>query len=259
MAVKTGQMPRVRVLWRFIRALMLPFVTLIAFHAVVATVYVGLEGISWLEAVYWVTHPHAIDLRGHVRPVTRAVAIFVYASVFFFQVWFAERVLVTLFGHGGLELWSRLMSETKIEQMRDHFIICGYGQVGRTVVDQLQKASLPFVLIELDEGLYKELLKEGLPVIHGDARRRDVLLQAGIQRARGIAIVIDNDADTLYITITARLLNPNIYIISRAGNLRYAEALRGAGANEVFIPEYEGGLIVWRSIERLVGPTGRLE
>jgi voltage-gated potassium channel len=102
-------------------------------------------------------------------------------------------------------------------------------------------------------------LKEGLPVIHGDARRRDVLLQAGIQRARGIAVVIDNDADTLYITITARLLNPNIYIISRAGNLRYAEALRGAGANEVFIPEYEGGLIVWRAIERLVGPTGRLE
>lgn len=61
----------------------------------------------------------------------------------------------------------------------------------------------------------------------------------------------------MYITITARLLNPNIYIISRAGHLRYAEALRGAGANEVFIPEYEGGLIVWRSIERLVGPTGR--
>lgn len=256
---RLARMPRMRVVWRFVRALVFPFVSLIGFHAVIASVYVYLEGIPWLEAVYWVTHPHAIDLHGHVRPVTRAVAIFVYANVFFFQVWFAERVLVTLFGHGGLELWSRLMSEAKIEQMRDHFIICGYGQVGRTVVDQLQKAGLPFVLIELDEGLYKELLKEGLPVIHGDARRRDVLLQAGIQRARGIAVVIDNDADTLYITITARLLNPNIYIISRAGNLRYAEALRGAGANEVFIPEYEGGLIVWRAIERLVGPTGRLE
>lgn len=259
MPAKIGRIPRLRVVGRFVRALVVPLVTLIAFHAVIASVYVYLEGIPWLEAVYWVTHPHAIDFRGHVRPVTRAVAIFVYASVFFFQVWFAERVLVTMFGRGGAELWSRLMSEVKIEQLRDHFIICGYGQVGRTVVDQLQKAGIPFVLIELDEGLYRELLREGIPVIHGDARRRDVLLQAGIQRARGIAIVIDNDADTLYITITARLLNPNIYIISRAGNLRYAEALRGAGANEVFIPEYEGGLVVWRSIERLVGVTGRLE
>jgi voltage-gated potassium channel len=86
-------------------------------------------------------------------------------------------------------------------------MICGYGQVGRTVVDQLNKLQIPFVLIETNEGLYPELLKDEAMVIQGDAKRHDVLQSAGIDRARGICIVIDNDADNLYIEVTARALN----------------------------------------------------
>jgi hypothetical protein len=74
---------------------------------------------------------------------------------------------------------------------------------GRTVVDQLKRLEIPMVLIETNDGLYRELLKEGVLVIQGDALRHDVLLTAGIDRARGICIVIDNDADNLYITVTA--------------------------------------------------------
>jgi voltage-gated potassium channel len=102
----------------------------------------------------------------------------------------------------------------------------------------------------MNESIVKELLREGLNVIQGDARRRSVLLSAGIEQAKFICTLIDNDADNLYITITAKMLNPKIKVISRAGNLRYAEAMKGAGADEVVVPEYEGGMVVGRIISR---------
>ena len=87
-------------------------------------------------------------------------------------------------------------------------------------------------------------------VIQGDAKRHDVLQSAGIERAMGICIVIDNDADNLYITVTARALNPKLKIITRAGQQRYANAIRTSGADEVIIPEYEGGLMTGRMIQK---------
>lgn len=143
-----------------------------------------------------------------------------------------------------------MVNDVSIEKLRDHFIICGYGQVGRTVVDQLNRLKIPFVLIETNEGLCRELLKEKVLSIQGDAKRHDVLQSAGIERARGVCIVIDNDADNLYITVTARSLNAKAKIITRAGQQRYATAIRNSGADEVIIPEYEGGMMTGRMIQR---------
>jgi len=140
------------------------------------------------------------------------------------------------------------MIEVAIQNTRNHYILCGYGQVGRTVVEQMRKAQIPFILIESNEGLYRQLLSEGMLVIHGDAKRHSVLESAGIKRARGICALIDNDADNLYITITAKTLNPNLRVITRAGQERYAQAMRSSGADDVVIPEYEGGLVIGRLI-----------
>jgi voltage-gated potassium channel len=81
------------------------------------------------------------------------------------------------------------------------------------------------VLVDTNEGLYRELLNDKTPVIQGNAKRHDILLQAGIGRARGICIVIGNDADNLCITLTARSLNPEVKIITRAELQRYANAI----------------------------------
>ncbi len=140
------------------------------------------------------------------------------------------------------------MIEVAIQNTRNHYILCGYGQVGRTVVEQLRKAKIPFILIESNEGLYRQLFNEDLLVIHGDAKRHGVLESAGIKRAKGICALIDNDADNLYITITAKSLNPNLRVITRAGQERYAQAMRSSGADDVVIPEYEGGLVIGRLI-----------
>lgn len=233
----------------FLRRLWLPLLVLAAFLGMCVLVYRRLEGLSALDALFWIIHTHSIDYKA-VHKSTKIFALFVYVGVFAFQIWIAERVLLTFFSRQGVEAWKSMVNEVNIERLRDHFIICGYGQVGRTVVDQLQRLEIPFVLIETNEGLYRELLNDGTPVIQGDAKRHDVLLKAGLEHARGICIVIDNDADNLYITVTARSLNPKIKIITRAGQQRYANAIRSSGADEVIIPEYEGGLMTGRMIQK---------
>ncbi len=247
-----------RLLIFFLRRLWLPVVVFAAFSVVCMLVYMRLEGLRWLDALFWIIHPHAMDYRS-VHRATKAFSFFVYVGVFTFQVWIAERVLVTIFNRQGVEAWKSMINDINIARLRDHFIICGYGQVGRTVFDELQRHEIPLVLIETNEGLYRELLKDGVMVIQGDAKRHDVLLAAGIERARGICIVIDNDADNLYITVTARSLNPNAKIITRAGQQRYANAIRNSGADEVIIPEYEGGLMTGRMIQKYYPAINKLE
>src|SRR5271156_1389492 len=238
-----------RILLLFLRRLWLPLVVFAGFSLMCVLVYRRLEGLSWQDALFWMIQPHAIDAK-RVHNATKLFSIFVYAGVFGFQIWVAERVAVTIFNRQGMEAWRTMVNDFSIEKLSDHFIICGYGQVGRTVVDQLSRLEIPFVLIETNEGLYRELLKDGLMVIQGDAKRHDVLQSAGIDRAQGICIVIDNDADNLYITVSARALNPNLKIITRAGQQRYANAIRTSGADEVIIPEYEGGLMTGRMIQK---------
>jgi voltage-gated potassium channel len=238
-----------RVYIAFLRRLWLPVAIFAAFNLLCVLVYMRLEGLRWADALFFITHPHGID-HHRVRDTTKLFALFVYVGVFAFQIWIAERVFVTIFRRQGMEAWRATVNDVNLESVRDHFIICGYGQVGRTVVDQLTRLQISFVLIESNEGLCRQLLKDGVLVVQGDAKRHNVLQMAGIERARGICIAIDNDADNLYITVTARSLNPNLKIITRAGQQRYAEAMRHSGADEVIIPEYEGGLMTGRMIQK---------
>jgi voltage-gated potassium channel len=230
------------------RRLALPVLALAGFLIVCMAGYVWLEGARWVNAMYWTIHPYALP-HERIHDATKLFSIAVYVGVFAFQVWIAERVLVSLFHPEGRTAWRMMMTDLSIESAHDHIILCGYGQVGRTVAEQLRAAGIPFVLIESSDGLYRQLLNEGILVIQGDAKRHSVLEAAGIKRARGICALIDNDADNLYITITAKSLNSNVRVITRAGQERYATAMRSAGADEVVIPEHEGGILVGRMIK----------
>jgi voltage-gated potassium channel len=230
------------------RQLVLPVLALVGFLMICVAGYIWLEGTRWVNALYWTIHPYALP-HERIRDATKLYSIFVYVGVFSFQVWIAERVLVSLFHREGRTAWRTMMTDLAIENARGHFILCGYGQVGRTVVEQLRRTNVPFVLIESSDGLYRQLLNEGILVIHGDAKRHSVLEAAGIKRARGICALIDNDADNLYITITAKSLNTSLHVITRAGHERYAQAMRSAGADDVVIPEHEGGVLVGRMID----------
>ncbi|MGA2812316.1 MAG: NAD(P)-binding protein [Candidatus Acidiferrum sp.] len=243
-----------RALLIILRRLVVPVLLFAAFAVGCAFVYQRLEHLRFTDAMFWVSHPHAIEYL-RVGRATKWFSIFVAFGVFAFEIWFAERILLTFIGHQGREVWKSMLNEMNLERIRDHFIVCGYGQVGRTLIENLSSAKIPFVLIESNEGLYRQLLHENVLVLQGDAKRHSVLEEAGILRARGICVVIDNDADNLYITITAKAMNPKLKIFTRAGQERYAQAMRTSGADEVIIPEYEGGKLASQLIQRYAATT----
>ncbi len=232
-----------------VRRLVGPFFLFLLFILICVSAYMRLEHLRFSDALFWTAHPHAIEY-DRVRNGTKYFSLFVAIGIFAFEIWFAERILLTFVGHQGREVWKSMLNEMNLERVRDHFIICGYGQVGRTVMEQLSSAKIPYVLIETNEGLYRQLLQEGALVLHGDAKRHSVLQEAGIDRARGLCVVIDNDADNLYITVTAKALNPKLKVITRAGQERYAQAMRTSGADEVVIPEFEGGKLAGQLIKK---------
>jgi len=232
-----------------VRRLVGPFLLFLVFILICVLTYMRLEHLRFSDALFWIAHPHAIEYQ-HARTATKYFSLLVAIGIFAFEIWFAERILLTFAGHQGREVWKSMLNEMNLERVRDHFIICGYGQVGRTVIEQLNCAQIPYVLIETNEGLYRQLLQEGALVLNGDAKRHSVLQEAGIDRARGLCVVIDNDADNLYITVTAKALNPKLKVITRAGQERYAEAMRTSGADEVVIPEFEGGKLAGQLIKK---------
>ncbi len=121
-------------------------------------------------------------------------------------------------------------------EFKDHVIVCGYGLVGEKVVDILQEHSIRVVMVETDHDKAKILRERGLTVVEGDATSSKVLKTAGIERARAIAIAMDNDAKDLFAVIAAKNLNDKILIATRANNELLKEKLKEAGANFVATP-----------------------
>jgi voltage-gated potassium channel len=150
----------------FLRRLSLPVVLFAGFNLLCVLAYRRLEGLRWQDAFFWITHPHSLDYR-QVHDSTKFFAIVVYFCVFAFQIWIAERVLVTIFRRPGMEAWKSMINDISLEKARDHFIVCGYGQVGRTVVDQRQRLKISMILIETKDGLYRQLLADRIPAIQG--------------------------------------------------------------------------------------------
>jgi voltage-gated potassium channel len=237
-----------RVVLLFLRRLWLPLIFFLGLSLMCSSTSTS-KACAGRTRFSGIVNPQAIEYR-RVRDATKFFSIFVYFAVFAFQIWVAERLLLTVFNRQSGEAWRTMVNDISIDKLCDHFIICGYGQVGRTVVDQLTRLDIPFVLVETSESLCRELLKDKALAIQADAKRHDILRAAGIERARGVCIVIDNDNDNLYIIVTAKALNPRARIITRAGQARYAHAMRNSGADEVIIPEYEGGLMTGRMIAK---------
>ena len=115
--------------------------------------------------------------------------------------------------------------ERTIEQLRDHFIICGYGRVGRRVADEFRAASVPYLVLDFHEDAVAAAQEDGVLLIEGDATRDENLRKAGLERAQGLVAASDSDADNLYVVLSARSARPDLTIVARAsGDGRRAEA-----------------------------------
>ena len=124
----------------------------------------------------------------------------------------------------------------KLKSLKDHYILCGFGRIGSIIARELLQQKIPVVIIDNNPANTEGLENEGIPYINDDATSDEVLLEAGIERAKGIVSVVASDADNLFITMTARGLNPGLFILARADGEATGKKLRRAGANRVMMP-----------------------
>lgn len=129
----------------------------------------------------------------------------------------------------------------KVYNMKDHTIVCGYGQHGRQVCQELRQSNLPFVVIEINVDLLQDMNTTSDRWLHGDATSDEVLLEARIDRAKAVVVTYSEDALNVYTVLTARQLNPNLRIITRATDRTAEKKLLRAGANHVVLTEIIGG------------------
>ncbi len=130
---------------------------------------------------------------------------------------------------------------TMIKKISNHIVVCGYGRMGRAVVEVLRERGIGFAVVELDSDRFRELTEAHLPAVRGDATHEDVLRDAGIDRAKTLITCLADDAHNVYSILIARQLNPSITVIARAVEDGAEKRLELAGANRVLNPYREGG------------------
>jgi voltage-gated potassium channel len=145
-------------------------------------------------------------------------------------------------GEGALgERSRRRRMRRLVDSMTDHFIICAYGRVGRTVAREFEAEGVDFVVIEPKEELEQQLVNDGVAYLLADSTSEAALAAAGIDRARGLVCAVDSDAENVYVALAARALNPDIFVIGRASDPAAAERLYRAGADRVISPYVSSG------------------
>jgi len=131
--------------------------------------------------------------------------------------------------------------QRELNQLRDHFIICGYGRIGTQIVEEFEDHKVPYVVIDQTGEALERIRAEGKLHIEGDASKEDILKQAGIERARGLISAVDSDERAVYIVLAARAFNPKLYIVARAGRPDSIRRLELAGATRTISPYVMAG------------------
>ncbi|OQX87795.1 hypothetical protein B6D60_03190 [candidate division KSB1 bacterium 4484_87] len=195
--------------WRFFDSLYMTVITIgtVGFHEVMPLSYSGKIFTIWLIVFgigvggYALANLSAFIIEGHIRNVFR----------------------------------SRKMQK-RINQLNNHIIVCGYGRTGVVIINEFVKSKSPFVIVEINTDLAEELKTNGFLVLEGDATDDEILEQAGVHRAAGLVTTLPNDADNVYVTLTARGMNPKLRIVSRAIDDLSSRKLMRAGADKVISP-----------------------
>jgi voltage-gated potassium channel len=134
------------------------------------------------------------------------------------------------------DLLGKRRNKRMIDNLTDHYIICGYGRVGRGAANELQHAGVAFVVVDINPERVERAMLAGMLAVAADSTRDETLRQVGIDRARGLVAALATDADNLFVLLSAKGLNPKIYLAARAAEEGAEEKMRRAGADAVFAP-----------------------
>lgn len=135
----------------------------------------------------------------------------------------------------------RRRMQRRIDALSNHYLICAYGRVGRAAAREFEAEGVPFVVIDPKEDLEERMIQDGVLYLIDDPSQEDVLVRAGVQRARGLVCAVDSDATNVYITLLARSLNPELFIVARASEPGSDRRLLAAGADRVISPFVSSG------------------
>ena len=137
--------------------------------------------------------------------------------------------------------WQERRIRRRVEGLDGHYIICGYGRVGRRVAGEFRESGVPYVILDQNREALTEARERGELHLEGDATEDEDLLAAGLERARGLVAASDSDADNLYIALSARAARPDLLIVARASDEDAERKLRLAGADRVVLPYATAG------------------
>ncbi len=206
--------------------------------------FIWISGYSLLEAFYMTIITLASVGYGEVKPLDPSGQIFASLLIVFNMGIFAYSLAVVsaFLIEGDLQTFLKYRNVyKKIDNMSGHTVICGFGRHGKEIAQQLHRLRLPFVVIEQNAELLEALRASSYLFLEGDATNDHLLCDAGIMRAKAIIITFGEDAFNAYTVITARQLNPNIQIITRASSPAMQSKLLRAGANHIIMSELIGG------------------
>ncbi len=236
-----------------IRHLKISFVVLALLVTAGTAGYMTLEGWSLLDSLYMTIITLGTVGFREVHELNAAGKIFTMALIVVgvSVLGYIVGSLAQIMFEGQIQrMIGRKKVEKRILSLHDHYIICGYGRIGALICKEFAAKPIPFVVIEKHPEAHEKLHNEEYLHIRGDATEDETLLRAGIMKAKGLISVVTSDTENVYITLTARGLNPDLYILARSGEESSEIKLQRAGANKVISPYVIGGSRMAQAILR---------
>lgn len=224
-------------------------ITVIVIYGTVG--YMLIEKINFLDALYMTVITLATVGYREVKDLSTNGKIFTILliisgfGVFTYALTTGAKIII----EGEIkEAFKKRNMKKKIDALTDHYIICGFGRMGKIITRELRSNNIPFVIIEKNrENLPDE---EDFLYIEGDATKDEVLRGAGIERAKGLITVLSSDIENLYVVLSAKGLNPDLFIVARAAEEGAEIKLKRAGADRVVSPYHIGGLRIAHTVLR---------
>lgn len=217
--------------------------------------YMSIEGWDLLDSLYMTIITLSTVGYGEVReigPGGRIFTVFLIVFGLFIITYLVGLVAETLVAAEIRAVLGRRKMGKRIKSLKDHYIVCGYGRIGRIICNGLNSKSIPLIVIERDERVHEQLEEDNILYLDRDATDEETLTEAGIEMAKGLVSVVSSDAENVYICLTARGLNPRLYVLSRAENEISERKLLRAGADKVVLPYMLGGR---RMVQAIIRPT----
>jgi len=214
-----------------------------------------IEGWSLSDALFMTAITISSVGYGEVRPLSthgRVITIFIIIFGITSAGYMAGNFIRMLIEGEMSRRFGRKRVEKTITGLKNHYIICGYGRIGKFIAKELLKSNEKFLVIDNDPDHIGELENTDIPYLLLDARDEYTLKRAGIMRAKGLVTAVMSDADNVFITLSAKMLRPDIFVLARASEIKNEAKLLSAGANRVVSPYLIGGM---RMAQLLLRPT----